>query len=428
VRRYNQKNPPIVQNNKKHGRKRLIFVIGNDALSYISLYNYLINNIKKQYIKRGMSMNIVVAPDSFKGSLSSVRVGETIKKGFKQVIPSSNVTVYPMADGGEGTIDSLIHSSNGKTYNITVTGSDGDKIDTYYGVLGNESTVIIEVANIVGLKAINNKDPMNSTTYGIGEIILHCIKKNYKKFIIGLGGSSTNDGGLGMLQALGINFADQKGECLSYYAKSIFDIHSVDTKGLVPEIKNCEITVAYDVNNPLCGKEGATYVYGTQKGVKESELATLDKAIQNYAVIIEKEKKDYFQMKKGAGAAGGLGFAFLFLEAELKPGAQLVADIINLDSKISSADWVITGEGKSDYQSIFGKAPIHVAKLAKKNNVKSLLLSGSLGKGIEELYPYFVSCHSIIPRPLTLQEAMDDSELLLFQSSINLSKLINSLS
>lgn len=371
-------------------------------------------------------MNILIAPDSFKGSLSSLQAGTTIKSAFLEVIPDANIEVVPMADGGEGTLETLLFITKGKKILFEATGPLNKKVMVEYGVLGDGRTIMIEIAKIAGLPMVPviERNPLNTTTYGIGEVIKECIDNGYRDFIVGLGGSATNDGGLGMLQALGVTFLNKQGRTVVPLGKSLSEVSYVDFSTIHPLIKECKFKVASDVENPLCGEDGASVVFGPQKGATPEIVEKLDEALSKYAFHIETHLNKIYQNKKGAGAAGGLGFAFLLLGSEITSGAKLMARYTKLLEKIKTADWVITGEGQSDFQTLFGKVPWYIGKVAELNNVKALLLSGSLGNGYEELYQYFVTCDSIANGPISLNDCMENAELLLYKKAYNVARLL----
>lgn len=372
-------------------------------------------------------MKIVVAPDSFKGSLSAKEVANTIREAFNHEIPEAEVIVIPMADGGEGTLDSLLFSTHGKRVATRATGPLGETIDTSYGILGDGETAVVEMALVAGLPMVpeDKQNPTQTTTFGLGELIRKAIDTGLRKFIIGLGGSATNDGGLGMLQALGAAFLDQDGNTVKPVGASLQHIASVDFARLHPQLKACRFRIASDVENPLCGECGASYVFGPQKGATEQQVQELDKGMQHYADLVEQLLHAKLQTIPGAGAAGGLGFGFLALGAEIISGSQVVAEAAGLENHVKEADWVITGEGQSDYQTLYGKAPFYVAGLAKKYGVGTILISGGLGKGHEQLLEHFGSCHSIVNAPMPLEKAIADAQPLLFSCARNIARLIN---
>lgn len=371
-------------------------------------------------------MKIVIAPDSFKGSLTALKVGTIIKEAFSKELPDVNLEVIPMADGGEGTLDTLIYATNGSRQNLTASGPLLDLVETEYGVLGDNKTAVIEIAAISGLPMVppDKRNPIYTSTFGFGEVIKQALEDGYRELIVGLGGSSTNDGGLGMLQALGARFLDEHDDALPSFGSSLFKVKRVDFTGLHPLLKEAKFTIASDVNNPLTGPNGATYVFGPQKGIADSELEVFDQAMERYASLVENQVGLDLKELEGAGAAGGLGFAFLILNAKIESGSKIVADATRLQDKIVNADFVITGEGQSDYQTLLGKVPSFISNIAKEAGVKTILLSGSLGKGYEALYDHFLSCHSIATGPMSLVECMENAEILLYNQARNIALLI----
>jgi glycerate kinase len=375
-------------------------------------------------------MDIVIAPDSFKGSLSSIEVCNTIKRAFAAEFPQANIQVFPMADGGEGTVESLVFATNGKKVFLEACGPYREITSVYYGVLGDHETAVIETAAICGLPMIPKTElnPLLSTTFGIGEAVLHALDNGYRKFIIGLGGSATNDGGFGMLSALGAKFLDDQGMPVEPKAGSLKKIASVDFASIDKRVFESEIVVACDVTNPLCGVQGASYVYGPQKGAGEEQVRQLDHYLQHFAEKVEKHINKEIQNIPGAGAAGGLGFGLLTLGAVMREGAGIISHAIGLREAVEKAELVITGEGRSDSQTKYGKVPYFVARLAKEYNSKTILISGSLGEGIEELDDYFVSCHSIAQGPISLEDCINNADQLLSQSARYIARLIRSFS
>ncbi|MBU7595759.1 glycerate kinase [Metabacillus halosaccharovorans] len=375
-------------------------------------------------------MKIVIAPDSFKGSLTALQVARIIKEELIKEIPDVQVEMNPMADGGEGTLETLVFATKGERIPIVSSGPFMEQVSTEFGILGDGKTVVIEIAAISGLPMvpIEKRDPLYTSTYGIGEVILNVAKDGYREFIICLGGSSTNDGGLGMLQALGVQFLDENNEEVPPLGESIFKVNKVNFATLNPIIHDCRFTIASDVDSPLCGKNGATYIFGPQKGVKEEYMKAYDQAMHRYARLIENHLDIDVQKNRGAGAAGGLGFAFLLLNTKIESGSRLIAEVTNLKNKMKDANFIITGEGQSDFQTMFGKVPSFVAKLANEADVKIILLSGSLGKGYEGLYDHFMSCHSITTGPMTLEECMENAETLLANEARNITRFLKVIS
>ncbi|WP_134703986.1 glycerate kinase [Ammoniphilus sp. YIM 78166] len=371
-------------------------------------------------------MKILIAPDSYKGSLCALEVAQTMRKAFSSVIKEAEVDLIPMADGGEGTLDTLVYATKGKVISVTATGPLGEQISTEYGVLGDKETVIVEAAKIVGLPMIpqEKRDPLIATTYGIGEVILDALNRGYRKFIFGLGGSATNEGGIGLLQALGVKFLNEEGRLIKPMANNLLHLKSVDFGTIDPRIRECSMVIASDVDNALCGSQGASCIYGPQKGATPQQVEWLDGALSYYAGLIEEHLKVSHQHAPGAGAAGGLGFGLLTLGATITSGAAVVADKTDLASKLLKAQWVITGEGRSDAQTLYGKVPYYIASRAKEAGVKAILVSGGLGSDIEPLYDFFVSCHSITRSPISLQECMQNADEYLFQTCVDIARLM----
>ncbi len=355
-------------------------------------------------------MKVVVAIDSLKGSLTSMEAGEAIKEGILKAT-DAQVIVKSLADGGEGTAEALIQGLGGERLQAEVCGPYEKKVIASYGYLKETNTAIMEMAAAAGiiLAPGGEMNPLNATTYGVGEMIKDAIHRGCRSFIIGIGGSATNDGGLGMLSALGFEFFDQDGKKVGITGSDLGKIKKICRDNVLPELAKCNFQIACDVNNPLCGKNGATYVYGPQKGLKEELMEALDKDMENYARVTKEYMNNDYKEIEGAGAAGGLGFAFLsYLGAKLEPGFEIVLKAINLEESIRDADFVITGEGKLDHQTAMGKAPAGVAALAKKCGAVVIALAGSVTKeaGIcneNGIDAYF----SILTQVVTLQEAMN---------------------
>lgn len=356
-------------------------------------------------------MKIVTAIDSFKGSLSSMEAGTAAKEGILLADPEAEVVVKPLADGGEGTTDALIEGMNGQRIDLTVTGPMGNPQSCYYGYLADSNTAIIEMASAAGITLVSREErnPMLATTYGVGEMILHAIGKGCRNFIIGIGGSLTNDCGIGMLKALGFEFLDENGMDAGEGGQALAKVASIRIENKNPLLEGCHFQIACDVTNPLCGENGATYIYGPQKGVTDEMKEGLDKDMAHFAAVVSSSLKCDYINYPGAGAAGGLGFAFLsFLDAQLSPGIDLILDAIGLEEELKDADIVITGEGRLDHQTAMGKAPVGVAKLAHKYHAKVIAIAGSVTKearacnaaGIDAFFP-------VVRGITTLEEAMD---------------------
>ena len=353
-------------------------------------------------------MKVVIAIDSFKGSLSSLEGGEAIAEGILKANSETEIEVCPIADGGEGTVEALTIGMGGHKESIFVTGPLGEKVFCHYGIA--ENTAIIEMAVAAGLTLISEKErnPLYTTTYGVGEMIKDAIEKGCRRFIIGIGGSATNDGGIGMLQALGYGFFNHEKKQVCYGALGLSELEYITTENVLPELKECRFYIACDVTNPLCGERGSSVVFGPQKGATEQMIADMDKWLQKYALLAKKVNQKADSQYPGTGAAGGLGFAFLtFTNAVLQSGIDIVLKETKLEEKIKTADVVITGEGRLDEQTAMGKAPIGVAKIAKKYGKIVIAFAGSVTndavvcnqKGIDAYFP-------ILRRIMTLEEAM----------------------
>ncbi len=356
-------------------------------------------------------MKIVISIDSLKGSLTSIEAGNAIKKGILNVDNNADIKVMPLADGGEGTVEALVEGMNGEEQTITVTGPINEKVNAKYGILKDTNTAIIEMAQASGLPLVPTelRNPLNTNTYGVGEIIKEAIQKGCRNFIVGIGGSATNDGGVGMLQALGYEFYDENNNLVGLGGKVLNQIKSIKIDNRLKELDECSFKIACDVNNPLYGKNGAAYIYGPQKGASEEIVKELDKGLMNFSEVVKRELNKDIAHIEGVGAAGGLGFAFLgFLNSKLESGIKIILDEINLEEAIKDADFVITGEGRLDNQTAMGKAPIGVAKLAKKYKAKVIAIAGcttddAIKCNEEGIDAYF----SIINSAMTIDEAMN---------------------
>ena len=342
-------------------------------------------------------MNIVVAMDSFKGSLTTFEAGTAVKAGIKKVLKDANVIVVPVADGGEGTVSTIVKAAKGKFVKTYATNPIGDKIVCRYGILPKTKTAVIEMAAAAGITLIDEsqKNPLITTTFGVGEIIKDAIERGCRKFIIGVGGGATNDGAIGMLQALGFKFLNKNGEDVPFGAGGLDQIYEIQTDSCVKELKDCEFVIACDVQNPLLGKNGCSEVYGPQKGATPEMIKQMENGLKNYAKLTKKVIKNADENYPGSGAMGGAGFACMaYLNATLKPGIEIVIDEIGLENIIENADLVITGEGRLDAQTLMGKAPVGIAKLAKKHNKQVFAFAGLVEqneknfkeKGIDEVF------------------------------------------
>ena len=363
---------------------------------------------------------IIVAVDSFKGSMTSLEAGNAIRNGIKDIHPDWNITVYPVADGGEGTLEALTYHQSVTERTCTVTGPLGDHVEASYlwYERDSERIAVIEMAQAAGLPLvpIDKRNPLYTTTYGVGELIRDAIDQGCRKFIIGIGGSATNDAGIGMLQALGYHFYDRDGRDISFGAKELAKITDIGFEDVIRDLSSCRFQIACDVKNPFVGEQGCSRVYGHQKGATAIDVEKMDRSMAQFADLVERiaasGRKGIFpngdRNTPGAGAAGGLGYAFLmFLDGVLRPGIDIVLDEIRLEEAIAQADLVITGEGRLDGQTAMGKAPVGVARLAKKHNIPVIAFAGSVTKeaiacnqnGIDAFFP-------ILRGVTTLEDAM----------------------
>ncbi len=369
----------------------------------------------------------IVAPDKFKGSLSAIEAAELIARSIKKVLPDAEVKQFPLSDGGEGLVDTLITSSGGTKLATIVTGPLNTPVEAQWGIIDEGNTAIIEMASASGLLLVPEKlrDPTKTTSFGTGELIRTALDYGCQKIIIGIGGSATNDGGAGMARALGVKFIDRQNRLLKGGGGELKELTKIDLKSLDPRIKKTEIVVACDVNNPLTGPKGASHVYGRQKGASAEMVEMLDQALINYASVIRKDLNIEIEMIEGAGAAGGLGAGLMaFLGAELKPGIDLVLDTLKIDQYLTGCDLVITGEGKLDGQSIHGKAPLGIARRAKRYNIPVIALAGKLESDLEPFHREgLTACFAIADGPLTLEESMAKAPQLLESKTAELIRL-----
>ena len=356
-------------------------------------------------------MKVVVAIDSLKGSLTSLEAGNAIREGILGVMPDADVLVRPLADGGEGTVEALTLGMNGKLEQVTVTGPLGTPIACTYGILEATGTAIIEMSGAAGITLVSEQDrnPLNTTTYGVGEVIKNAIAKGCRHFIVGIGGSATNDGGIGMLQALGYGMLDKDGKQVPFGAKGLEKLVTITDEHVIPELKECTFRVACDVTNPLCGEKGCSAIFGPQKGATSSMILQMDQWLDAYAALTAKKYEKADAKYPGTGAAGGMGFAFLsYTNAVLESGIKIVLEETKLEECIKDADIVVTGEGRLDGQTILGKAPIGVADIAKKYDKIVLAFSGCATDDAVACNDHGIDAFfSILRNVCTLQEAMD---------------------
>ena len=339
-----------------------------------------------------------------------MEAGHAIEQGIRNVLPETKVLVKPLADGGEGTTEALVEGLGGDMVQVQVHGPLETPVNAAYGVIRESNTAIMEMAAAAGIILVGkDKRPLDATTYGVGEMIRDAITRGCREFIIGIGGSATNDGGIGMLTALGYEFLDAEGKPAGIGAGALYKVAKICDDKVMPELKDCHFRIACDVTNPLCGENGSTYIYGPQKGVTVELRDELDHAMGAYAQVVKAYNETDYAKTPGAGAAGGLGFAFLsFLSGELLPGIELVLNAVEMDKAMEGADLVFTGEGRLDYQTAMGKAPVGIAKMAKKHGAKVIALAGAVIEGAQECNEQGIDAYfPILRQVVTLDEAMD---------------------
>ena len=362
-------------------------------------------------------MRIVVAPQSLKGSLTAAEAGHAIAQGVEAVYPEAEIDIVPVADGGEGTVQALVDATGGMMVEQTVTGPLGEPVVAFFGLLGDGHTAAIEMAACAGLPLVppERRDPLITTTFGVGELILAALEYGCSHFIIGIGGSATNDGGAGMAQALGVSLLTDEGKEIAQGGAALATLARISTEMMDVRLQTCTVDVACDVTNPLCGPMGASAVYGPQKGATPEMVVQLDAALEHYAQIIESDLGLAVRDVAGAGAAGGLGAGLLaFLHARLRPGAQIVMEAVQLEDRMRMADLVITAEGQLDSQTAYGKSVGAVAALAKRYALPVLAVAGGLGENYQDIYKLGVDAMAVLPSgPMTLEYAMEHAASLI---------------
>lgn len=372
-------------------------------------------------------MKIVIAPDSFKESLTAIQVADSIEKGFRTIFPDADIIKIPMADGGEGTVKSLVDATNGTIIEKTVTGPLGKAVQAFFGLLGNGKTAVIEMAAASGLHLVpaDKRNPLVTTTRGTGELIKAALEQGVEHIIIGLGGSATNDGGAGMARALGVKLLDGKGNEIGEGGGSLDQLATIDVSGLDPRLKFVKIEAACDVDNPLTGERGASAIFGPQKGATPEMVRKLDKNLSHFAKIIEKDLGKSIAEVPGAGAAGGIGGGLLaFLSAELKKGIDIVIEATNLYEHVKNAALVITGEGKIDAQTMYGKTPIGVARTAKKYGVPVIAIAGNIARDSDIVLEQGIDAvFSIVPGVVPLTDAIEHAAEYVERLSKNIASL-----
>jgi glycerate kinase len=367
---------------------------------------------------------IVIAPNSFKGSLSAVDAANAIAAGLRRVWPRADLRIRPMADGGDGTLDAVL-SAGGERRNARVRGAAGAALDAGYGLIDG-NTAVIESAQVVGLiDAAGTAAPVEErSTQGLGELIVSLVDGGIRKFLIGLGGSSTNDGGAGLLSALGLRLLDANGGSVTPTPRGLSALARVEAGGIERRLEGVQITILSDVDNPLCGERGATSIFGPQKGVRAQSVASIDATLARFAALAETTLGRQVKDRPGAGAAGGLGFALMLVGAEIHSGAEVVAGLTGLDQALEGADWLITGEGRTDRQTLLGKAPLVAARRAMAHRVPATLISGSIERrDLPELSRVFAGCESIVFGPSTLEACVADAGALMTDRAEQLGRL-----
>lgn len=373
-----------------------------------------------------MNMKLVIAPDSFKESLSAPQVAEAIAAGWREVYPQAEIRLCPMADGGEGTVDALLAASGGERRSVTVQGPLGEPVEAHWGWLG-DGRAVIEMAAASGLHwvPLARRDATRTSSFGTGELIGAALDAGATRIILGLGGSATNDAGAGLLQALGARLLDAAGRSLAPGGAALANVQRIDLSGLDPRLATVRIEVAADVDNPLCGPRGASQVFGPQKGAIAAQVELLDRALGHFADVMAQTLGRDERDVPGGGAAGGLGFAArAVLAASFRPGVELVAELSGLAEAVQGADLVITGEGRLDGQTLHGKTPAGVARIARAAGVPVIALAGSLGEGYQRLYEIGIdAAFSLTPGPMALENALDTAAQQLQARSVDIARL-----
>ncbi len=372
-------------------------------------------------------MKVVIAPDSFKESLTAKQVCDAIQAGLARVWHDAKFVAIPVADGGEGTVQSLVDATQGRLVEVKVMGPQGKRVEAFYGILGDNQTAVIEMAAASGLHhvPVAQRDPKLTTSFGTGELIRHALDQGVTKLIIGLGGSATNDGGVGMLAALGARFTNADGDPIQLTGGGLRELTHINLQDFDPRLQHCDILVACDVNNPLCGDKGAAAVFGPQKGATPEDVQLLDGALRQFGLLTEKVTGKMVLESAGAGAAGGMGAALLaYTQARLRPGIEIVLETVQLAYQVSDADLVITGEGRIDSQTVHGKTPMGVAKVAKRFDVPVLALCGCTGDNYQAVYQCGIDAvFAAVPRAMSLEDALKESDFNLADLAENVARL-----
>ncbi len=354
-------------------------------------------------------MKVVIAPQTFKGSISALDVAKAMSEGVKRVVPDAETVLVPVADGGDGTLETLVEGSGGEIREVEVTGPLGERRRALWGAMGDGSTAVIEMARTSGLALVptDRRNPLITTTFGLGEAIRHALDSGFRRFIVGIGGSATNDAGAGMAQALGVRLLDGGGSDLPFGGAALANLDSIDISGLDERAAESQFMVACDVNNPLTGPTGASAIYGPQKGATPDMVKQLDAALRHFAQVVKRDIGAEINDVPGAGAAGGLGGGFIaFLKGKLRPGVDIILDAVGLNERLKGADLVITGEGAVDHSTIYNKAPVGVAARAKAQGIPVIAIAGSLGAGFHDVHHHGIDATtSILCAPMSLDDA-----------------------
>jgi glycerate kinase len=374
-------------------------------------------------------MKIVIAPDSYKESLTAMAVASAIEAGFREIFPDAEYLKIPVADGGEGTVQAMIDASGGRLVQLRVRGPLGEPVDAFYGIMGDGATAVIEMAAASGLELVPaaRRDPLRTTSYGTGELIRDALDAGARRFVLGVGGSATNDGGAGMLQALGGRLLDAAGVELAPGGAALGALHKIDLSGLDARINECVFDVACDVSNPLVGPQGASHIFGPQKGASAEMVETLDASLRHYAVVIARDLGRHVADVPGAGAGGGIGAAMLvFLGGRLRPGSEIVTAAVGLDAAVANADLVITGEGRIDSQTIHGKTPVGVARVAQRHGKPVIAIAGCLAPGADAVHGHGIAAvFGAVSRPCTVEQALADAALNVRVSARNIAAVLH---
>ena len=379
-------------------------------------------------VYNGAIVKIVISPQTFKGSISALDAAQAMRSGVLRVVPDAETVIVPVADGGDGTLETLVEGSGGEIKSVEVQGPLGERNEALWGAMGDGVTAMIEMARTSGLALVplDSRDPLHSTTYGLGEAILAALDEGFRQFIVGIGGSATNDAGAGMAQALGVRLLDSDGLELRPGGAPLADLDNIDVSGIDPRVRESSFAVACDVTNPLTGPEGASAVYGPQKGATPEMVERLDSALCHLAEVVKRDLQVDVEHVQGAGAAGGLGGGMLaFLNADLRPGVDIVMDAVGIDEALEGADLVLVGEGEVDFQTVYNKAPIGVARRAKRLDIPVVSVSGGLGEGYKTVHDHGIDAAVAIPSaPMNLDESSERASELIANAAEQVMRLI----